>query len=69
MGQGAGGQGVTRGGAPDGRAQEAEMREFMLVVRRALLLVVRWIEKRYGWHERAEREWAPSPVRDGTRRG
>lgn len=36
-------------------SQSEEMREFMLVVRRALMLVVRWIEKRYGWHER--REW------------
>ena len=26
---------------------EDEMREFMMVVRRALLLVVAWIEKRY----------------------
>jgi len=25
-----------------------DMREFMLVVRDALLMVVRWIEKRYG---------------------
>lgn len=28
-----------------------DMQEFMLVVRRALLLVVRWIERRYGWQE------------------
>ena len=26
---------------------EDEMREFMIVIRRALLLVVSWIEKRY----------------------
>lgn len=25
------------------------MRDFLFVVRRALLLLVRWIEKRYGW--------------------
>jgi len=27
--------------------EEAELREFMLMVRRALLMVVRWIERRY----------------------
>lgn len=31
--------------------QHEEMREFMLIVRRALLLVVRWIERRYGYAE------------------
>jgi hypothetical protein len=31
--------------------ETGEMREFMFVVRRALLLVVRWIEKEYGWQE------------------
>jgi hypothetical protein len=29
-----------------------EMREFLLVVRRALLLIVSWIEKRYGLNSR-----------------
>ncbi len=32
-------------------ATGGEMQEFLFVVRRALLLVVRWIEKRYGWQE------------------
>ena len=27
--------------------QEAELREFMLVLRKALLMIVRWIEQRY----------------------
>jgi hypothetical protein len=33
---------------PWGVLRVDEMREFMMVLRRALLLVVRWIEKRYG---------------------
>ena len=34
-------------GAPD---DGDEMKEFLFVVRRALMLVVRWIERKYGWH-------------------
>lgn len=30
------------------KGESAEFREFMLIVRQALLMVVRWIEKKYG---------------------
>ena len=32
-----------------GDEQRDDLREFMWVVRRALYLVIRWIERRYGW--------------------
>lgn len=35
------------GDAPHGNGQ-GDMREFMVVVRQALLLIVAWIERRYG---------------------
>jgi hypothetical protein len=28
--------------------EDSEMREFLLVVHRALLMIARWIERRYG---------------------
>jgi hypothetical protein len=28
--------------------RDDELREFMLILRQALLMIVRWIEKRYG---------------------
>jgi hypothetical protein len=34
--------------APPTPPQEGELRDFMLVVREALLMVVRWIERSYG---------------------
>ena len=33
--------------SPPGYDRAEEMREFLLVVRRALLVIVRWIERRY----------------------
>ncbi len=33
--------------APDNAATNDEMREFFLVLRDALMMVVRWIERRY----------------------
>lgn len=56
-GLGMGGGGGTRGGGePLARlwynvrmaGDDSEMREFLLVVHRALLMIVRWIERRYG---------------------
>jgi hypothetical protein len=32
----------------DKESQSTDLREFMIVLRRALLVIVRWIEKRYG---------------------
>lgn len=29
-------------------SEDVDLREFMAVLRRALLMIVRWIEKRYG---------------------
>ena len=37
------------GGWGLGDEQRDDLREFMWVVRRALYLVLRWIERRYGW--------------------
>lgn len=31
--------------------QSDDLRDFLLVVRRAMLMVVRWIEKRYDLHD------------------
>jgi hypothetical protein len=37
--------------APPTPPQEGELRDFMLVVREALLMIVKFIERRYGKHQ------------------
>lgn len=38
---------MAKGSQAEGAPNDEEMREFLLVVRRALLVVVRWIERKY----------------------
>lgn len=43
---------MTQQPPPSDREQRDEMRNFLLVLREALLVVVRYIEKRYSLHSK-----------------
>ena len=43
-----GGRTSVRHAQRDDQMSDNELRDFLLVLRRALLVIVRWIEKRYG---------------------
>ncbi len=45
--------GIRQAAGPQ-MANGNDVREFLLVLRRALLIVVRWIERRYGLSEKEE---------------